>query len=174
MKKRIMAKTSRFCSKNLIIIHLIIFLFAFLLFLSGCGSFIASGTSKIDVNNTGNTNGNNNSTTKVDAGTSTTNSEETTQTSNPDEDTSSTNNNSSTESSTETTTAGLTIKVYYSNAEGSALAGEERIIKGSHKYLEAFLELMKPPINPGFIKLVPDTTNVIKLTDKDGNICIFR
>jgi len=170
MKKRILAKTSKFCSKNLIVIHLIIFLFAFLLFLPGCGGFIADQSSKIDVSNSSNAGENNNSTTKVDAENSTTDGGETTQTSNADETTSSTDNNSSTESSTETTTAGLTIKVYYANADGSALVGEERIIKGSHKYLETFLELMKPPINPGLVRLVPETTKVNKISDKDGNI----
>ncbi len=170
MKKRIMTKTSKFCSKNLIIIHLIILLFAFLLFLPGCGSFVATQSSKIDVDNSSGTDGNDNSTTNTDTEASTTNGEETTQTSNPDETASSADNSSSTESLTETTTAGLTIKVYYANADGSALVGEERIIKGSHKYLEAFLELMKPPINPGLLKLVPDTTRVLKITDKDGNI----
>ena len=161
MKKRIMAKTSRFCSKNLIMIHLIVLLFALLLFLPGCGGFIASGSSKIDVGDTSN-----NSTTKADGQTSTTNSGETTQTSNSDESTSSTDNSST----TETTIAGLTIKVYYANADGSALVAEERILQGSYKYLEAFLELIKPPITPGLIQLVPATTKINKISIKDGNI----
>ena len=161
MKKRILSKTSKFCSKNLIIIHLIVFLFALLLFLPGCGSFIASGSSKIDV---GDTSGN--STKDSSAETTKANSEETTQTSNSNESSSSTNNSSA----TETTTDSLKIKVYYANADGSALVGEERIVKSSHKYLEAFLELMKPPINPGLVKLVPETTLVNKISVKDGNI----
>jgi spore germination protein GerM len=166
MKKRIMAKTSWFCSKNLIIIHLIVILFAFSLFLPGCGGFIASGSSKVDVGDTvSSTKGSSSETTEASD-------EETTQTSNPDESTSSTDNNSSTESSTETTITDLTIKVYYSNADGSALVGEERILQGSYKYLEAFLELIKPPITPGSIKLVPETTKINKISIKDGNIDI--
>lgn len=164
MKKGIFAKTLRFCSKNLIIIHLIIFLFAFLLFLPGCGNFIASSSSKIDVgdNNSSSTNGGTTVTSQSD-------NEETSQTS-FEETTSSTKDNSTTKSTTETTQEGLKVKVYYANADSSALIGEERIIKGSHKYLEAFLELIKPPITPGLVKLVPDTTKVIKLSDKNGNI----
>ena len=161
MKKRIMAKTSWFCSKNLIIIHLIVLLFALLLFLPGCGGFIASGSSKIDVGGTSS-----NSTTKADGQTSTTSSGETTQTSKTDESTTSTDNSST----TETTASGLTIKVYYANADGSALVAEERILQGSYKYLEAFLELIKPPITPGLIQLVPATTKVNKISIKDGNI----
>ncbi|MHB1375905.1 MAG: GerMN domain-containing protein [Candidatus Humimicrobiaceae bacterium] len=163
MKKRIMAKTSWFCSKNLIIIHLIVLLFVLLLFLPGCGGFIASGSSKIDVGDTSS-----NSTTKADGQTSAANSGETTQTSNSDESTSSTDNSST----TETTIAGLTIKVYYANADGSALVGEERILQGSYKYLEAFLELLKPPITPGLIQLVPVATKINKISIKDGNIDI--
>jgi germination protein M len=166
MKKRILAKTSRFCSKNLIVIHLIVLLFALLLFLPGCGGFIASGSSKVDVGDTSSNSTivNSTETTKAD-------SEETTQTSNPDESSSSTDNNTSTESSTETT-AGLTINVYYANADGNALVGEQRILQGSHKYLEAFLELIKPPITPGLIQLVPATTKVNKISIISGNIDI--
>ncbi|MGZ8887807.1 MAG: GerMN domain-containing protein [Nitrososphaeraceae archaeon] len=160
MKKRILAKTSWFCSKNLIIIHLIVFLFAFLLFLPGCGPFIATSSSKIDVGDNSSTSVNNSST----------NNEETTQTSNSNESTTSTESNSSSETTTETTEASLTIKVYYANADVSALVGEERIVGSSHKYLEAFLELMKPPINPGLVRLVPETVKVNKLTAKNGNI----
>lgn len=167
MKKRILTKTSKFCSKNLIIIHLIVLLFAFSLFLPACGGFVATQSSKIDVDS--NDTSKNDTTTKVDAG-DTTDSKETTQTSGSDEATSTSGISSSTESSTETTAKNLTIKVYYANADGSALVGEERIIKGSHKYLEAFLELIKPPISPGLVRLVPNTTKVIKITDKDGNI----
>ncbi|MHB8278409.1 MAG: hypothetical protein ACYDIA_12255, partial [Candidatus Humimicrobiaceae bacterium] len=112
MKKRILAKTSWFCSKNLIIIHLIVFLFALLLFLPGCGSFIASESSKIDVGDTSS-----NSTKDSSAETTKANNEETTQTSNSNESSSSTNNSST----TETTTDSLKIKVYYANADGSAL-----------------------------------------------------
>lgn len=161
MKKRILAKTSRFCSKNLIVIQLIVFLFVLLLFLPGCGSFIASESSKTDVGDTSS-----NSTKDSNAETTKANNEETTQTSNSNESSSSTNNSST----TETTTDSLKIKVYYANADGSALVGEERIVKASHKYLEAFLELMKPPINPGLVKLVPETTMINKILVKDGNI----
>jgi spore germination protein GerM len=157
MKKRILAKTSWFCSKNLIIIHLIVFLFALLLFLPGCGPFIETSPPKIDVGD---------SSTNASTG----NNEETTQTSNSNESTTSTESNSSSETTTETTEAGLTIKVYYANADVSALVGEERIVGSSHKYLEAFLELMKPPINPGLVRLVPETVKVNKLLVKNGNI----
>ena len=172
MKKRIMAKTSWFCSKNLIAIHLIIALFAFSFFLPGCGSFIAADSTKIDVDNSSSTSGGNNSQTTADDQTSTTSIEETTQTSNPDETTTSADNSSSTQSSTETTTASMTIKVYYANADGSALVGEERILQGSYKYLEAFLELIKPPITPGLIRLVPVTTKINKISLTSGNIDI--
>jgi germination protein M len=170
MKKRILAKTSWFCSKNLIIIHLILLLSALLLFLPGCEGFIATSSSKIDVENGSSTGSNNSSTTKVVTETSTT-SGENTQTSNTDEATS-TDSNSTTGTSSETTVANLTIKVYYANADGNALVGEERMLQGSHIYLEAFLELIKPPITPGLIKLVPETTKINKISFKDGNIDI--
>lgn len=160
MKKRILAKTSWFCSKNLIIIHIIVFLFVLLLFLPGCGPFIATSSSKIDVGDNSSTSVNNSSTIN----------EETTQTSNSNESTTSTESNSSSETTTETTEASLPIKVYYANADVSALIGEERIVGSSHKYLEAFLELMKPPINPGLVRLVPETVKVNKLSVKNGNI----
>jgi len=160
MKKRILAKTSWFCSKNLIIIHIIVFLFVLLLFLPGCGPFIATSSSKIDVGDNSSTSVNNSSTIN----------EETTQTSNSNESTTSTESNSSSETTTETTEASLPIKVYYANADVSALVGEERIVGSSHKYLEAFLELMKPPINPGLVRLVPETVKVNKLSVKNGNI----
>jgi len=172
MKKRIMAKTSWFCSKNLLASHLIIALFVFSLFLPGCGSFIAADPSKIDVDNSSSSSSGNNSENTADTQAVTTVSKETTQTSSPDETTTSAVDNSTTQSSTETTTAVVTIKVYYANADGSALVGEERILQGSYKYLEAFLELIKPPITPGLIKLVPATTKINKISLASGNIDI--
>jgi germination protein M len=163
MKKRIMAKTSRFCSKNLIIIYLILLLFALLLFLPGCEGFIATSSSKVDVGNTGDTGSAKDTTSQSNSG-------DTSQTTNSSQTTESSAATSSTESATTTTVAELKIKVYYSNADGSALVAEERILQGSYKYLEAFLELVKPPITPGLIKLVPETTKVNKISIKDGNI----
>ena len=167
MKKRILAKTSRFCSKNLIIIHLIVLLFALLLFLPGCEGFIATPTSKIDVNDSSSSSAENNN-----SQTTETSNEATTITFNPDESTSSNSNDSSTDNTTETTVATITIKVYYANSDGSALVAEERILQGSYKYLEAFLELIKPPITPGLIKLVPETTKINKISITNGNIDI--
>ena len=40
----------------------------------------------------------------------------------------------------------LTIKVYYADSIVQYLVGEERIISGTHKYLSAFMELLKPPL----------------------------
>ena len=40
----------------------------------------------------------------------------------------------------------LTIKVYYTDSIVQYLVGEERIISGTHKYLSAFMELLKPPL----------------------------
>ena len=170
MKKGILAKTSWFCSKNLIIIHIIVFPFVLLLFLPGCGPFIATSSSKIDVGDNSAASVNNSGTINSGTNDSTGNNEETTQTSNSNESTTSTESNSSSEITTETTGAGLTIKVYYANADVSALVGEERIVGSSHKYFEVFLELTKPPINPGLVRLVPETVKVNKLTVKNGNI----
>jgi len=170
MKKRILVKTPKFCSKNFIVIFLIMFLFSFSMFLSGCWDFVGTQSSKTDIDNSTTTNGDNNSEMDTSTETSISDYEETTQTSNPDETSSSVNDGSSSESTTETTTSKLTIKAYYANSDGNALVGEERVIEGSHKYLEAFLELMKPPVSPGLVKLVPGTTKVNKITDKNGNI----
>jgi hypothetical protein len=59
MKKRILAKTSLFCSKNLILIHIIVFLFAPLLFLPDCSPYMIASLLKIDVDDSKSTNVNN-------------------------------------------------------------------------------------------------------------------
>lgn len=66
----------------------------------------------------------------------------------------------------------VTIKVYYTSEDGQYLVGEDRIISDSQKYLAAFLELLKPPISPGLIRLVPETTKVKKITLDKGNITL--
>ena len=182
MEIKIIAKTIKFCfkkhSKNyylshFILLSIIISLLIISLSFIGCGPFIATSSSKIDVGNESNVSSSTSGgsdTTKINE-----NNQASTQTSNTNESsnnesTSSSEAVSSSETTTETTEAGIHIKVYYANADGSTLVGEERIIGGSHKYLEAFLELKKPPINPGLIRLVPETTKVNKITIKNGNI----
>lgn len=165
MKKRIMAKTPGFCSKNLIIFSLFLVFLAFILFLPGCEGFIASSSSKIDVSGSST-----DTVQEADTDTTVSGNTDTSQTTSSTQAADSSSASTSTGSSTETTMAELKIKVYYANADGSALVGEERILQGSHKYLEAFLELLKPPISPGLIKLVPVTTKVNKISLKDGNI----
>lgn len=66
----------------------------------------------------------------------------------------------------------LTTKVYYADSIAQYLAGEERIISGVHKYLSAFMELLKPPLEPGHIALVPETTKVNKISFDNGNIAL--
>lgn len=66
----------------------------------------------------------------------------------------------------------VTIKVYYSDSTVQYLVGEERIISTKHKYLSAFMELLKPPLEPGHIKLVPETTKVNKISFDDGNVLL--
>lgn len=69
-------------------------------------------------------------------------------------------------------TESLTIKVYYADSIAQYLVGEERIISGVHKYLSAFMEILKPPLEPGHIALVPETTKVNKISFDNGNIAL--
>jgi len=66
----------------------------------------------------------------------------------------------------------LTIKVYYADSIVQYLVGEERIISGVHKYLSAFMELLKPPLEPGHMTLVPATTKVNRISFDNGNIAL--
>jgi spore germination protein GerM len=69
-------------------------------------------------------------------------------------------------------TESLTIKVYYADSIVQYLVGEERIISGTHKYLSAFMEILKPPLEPGHMTLVPPTTKVNKISFDNGNIAL--
>jgi spore germination protein GerM len=69
-------------------------------------------------------------------------------------------------------TESLTIKVYYADSIVQYLVGEERIISGTHKYLSAFMEILKPPLEPGYKTLVPPTTKVNKISFDNGNIAL--
>lgn len=66
----------------------------------------------------------------------------------------------------------LTIKVYYADSIVQYLVGEERIISGTHKYLSAFMKLLKPPLEPGHMTLVPATTKINKISFDNGNIAL--
>ena len=66
----------------------------------------------------------------------------------------------------------LNIKVYYADSIVQYLVGEERIISGTHKYLSAFMELLKPPLEPGHMTLVPATTKINKISFDSGNIAL--
>jgi len=66
----------------------------------------------------------------------------------------------------------LTVKVYYADSNVQYLVGEERIISGAYKYLSAFMELLKSPLEPGHIALVPETTKVNKINFDNGNIAL--
>ncbi len=65
-----------------------------------------------------------------------------------------------------------TVKVYYADSNVQYLVGEERIISGAHKYLSIFMELLKSPLEPGHINLVPKTTKVNKINFDNGNITL--
>lgn len=69
-------------------------------------------------------------------------------------------------------TESLTIKVYYADSIVQYLVGEERIISGIHKYLSAFTELLKPPLEPGHRTLVPATAKVNRISFDNGNIAL--
>ena len=190
MKRKITAKTSKFCFKkfctksypkniqnntrNILFLSIIISLLIISLAFFGCSSTSASSSSKIDVGDTSSIDSSEDSGTEDTkangAGDESDDGTSSTEGSTDTESTSSTQSSSSSGSTTETTEASVTIKVYYANADGSALVGEDRIVGSSHKYLEAFLALTKPPINPGLVRLVPETTKVNKLTVKNGNI----
>ncbi len=62
----------------------------------------------------------------------------------------------------------LTINVYYSDSMGEYLAGEARIISSENKYVDAFNELMKPPIDSNLVTLVPDTTIINSIIVENG------
>ncbi len=69
-------------------------------------------------------------------------------------------------------TGPLTVKVYYTDSNVQYLVGEERIISGVYKYLVTFMELLKSPLEPGHIALVPETTKVNKINFDNGNITL--
>ena len=69
-------------------------------------------------------------------------------------------------------TGPLTVKVYYADSNVQYLVGEERIISGAYKYLVTFIELLKSPLEPGHIALVPETTKVNKINFDNGNITL--
>ncbi|MDD3521232.1 MAG: GerMN domain-containing protein [Actinomycetota bacterium] len=169
-------KTSFWCLKPRNSFKVLTLLFALLLsltFISSCSMLSSSSTTKVDVESSTESSAQESvEDTETTDPESTENNENTTssiENENTDEpDTSSTTN----ETETSTTKEGLTIRVYYAGAEAIYLVGEERMIKGSHKYFEAFIELMKPPITPGLIKLIPDTAKVNKITEEDANIDI--
>lgn len=69
-------------------------------------------------------------------------------------------------------TGPLTVKVYYADSDVQYLVGEERIISGTYKYLVTFMELLKSPLEPGHIALVPETTKVNKISFDNGNITL--
>ena len=62
----------------------------------------------------------------------------------------------------------LTINVYYSDSMGEYLVGEAKIISSGNKYVDAFNELMKPPIDNGLVPLVPDTTIINSIMVEEG------
>ncbi len=169
-------KTSFFTlkTKNFFkILILLYILFLLLIFTTSCSVFSSSSTSKIDVEGSSES-----SYQESLENTETTDSDDTrddndiTSTAENEDINESDTTSTTTEMQTSTTKEGLTIRVYYADAEAISLVGEERMIKGSHKYFEAFIELMKPPITPGLIKLIPDTAKVNKITKEDANIDI--
>ena len=168
MNERKFVKTSfRFVkSVNLFLIIFSLCIFcALMIFNSSCSSFSSSETSKIDVEGSNENQESQNTEGQPED-------EESETTESTEETTEEESTTSSSEMVTTTTKEGLTIRVYYADAEAIYLVGEERLIKGSHKYFEAFIELMKPPITPGLIKLIPDTAKVNKITKDDSNIDI--
>lgn len=66
----------------------------------------------------------------------------------------------------------VTTTIYYADSTVQYLVGEDRIISNAHKYLSAFMELLKPPLEPGHIRLVPETTKVNRISYSDGNILL--
>ena len=164
MKKHLMKKTSSFfCNRIIISIILIILLFCLAIFTS-CELLGSTTGTKTDIIEE--------ETSQQDLPESSEEStvETTTQTTAEDSEDQTTQEESSSQTSQAQTPEGMTIKAYYANADASALVGEDRIVKGTHKYLEAFLELQKSPINPGLISLVPVEAKVKRLTAENGNI----
>ena len=69
-------------------------------------------------------------------------------------------------------TESLTIKVYYADSTVQYLVGEERIISSTYKYISAFMELLKPPLEPGHFMLIPENTKVNRISFDNGNITL--
>jgi|GEM_PF-2298634 len=53
-----------------------------------------------------------------------------------------------------------TINVYYANSTGEYLVGEARDVEGSSKLVDAIYEMMKEPIDPSLVVLIPSTTKI--------------
>ncbi len=88
----------------------------------------------------------------------------------PDPQTETADNEKDQEDQTTQEAEPMTIKVYYADAQVEHLVGEERMISATHKYLSAFMELSKPPLQPGHIKLMPEGTRVNRISFSEGNI----
>lgn len=170
-------KASFFCliqKKPIQVLILICVMFPLLLFLPSCGMSSSSSATKIDVQESNeNLTGSQSSDASDSKDFKNTENSSDNDISDESKDSEEETSTTTTLQQTQTTTKeGLTIRVYYADAEGIYIVGEERLIKGSHKYLEAFIELMKPPIAPGLLKLIPDTAKVNKITKDSTNIDI--
>jgi len=69
-------------------------------------------------------------------------------------------------------TESLSIKIYYADSMVQYLVGEERIISSTYKYISAFMELLKPPLEPGHFMLIPENTKVNRISFDNGNITL--
>lgn len=64
----------------------------------------------------------------------------------------------------ESTDSEVTINVYYAEATGEYLIGEARIVSGKNKYVDAIAEMMKDPVDPSLLRLIPETTKINGIT----------
>ena len=170
-----MISNKKECHKYMLLLFLLfIFIISFTFY--AC-SFNNQPKDKIDVGeedsflNQSNTSSNNKdlkSETKQDGGEEEITEEETTEEN--EEEVEKNNDKETSEENKETES--LTIKVYYADSIVQYLVGEERIIPGVHKYLSTFMEILKPPLEPGHMTLVPATTKVNKISFDNGNIAL--
>jgi len=69
---------------------------------------------------------------------------------------------------TEDETGEITINVYYADAMGEYLVGEARVVSSENKYIDAFNELIKLPVDSSLYQLVPESTIINSIIVENG------
>ncbi len=62
----------------------------------------------------------------------------------------------------------VSIDIYYADSQVEYLVGEKRLVGSNNKFVNAILELIKPPEDTDLVKLVPASTVINKIIVRDN------